>query len=259
MHGSGQGVRIPGGFLPGRSPVIIKFAPGPPPEGGQIHPAKMGGIDLRNSSGDGPEAPVAVNGAFCVWLMGLSASGKTTLAQLLAQALAQRGYKVEVLDGDIVRTTLSKGLGFTAGDRVTNLRRIAAMAQNLVDQQVVTIVAAICPYHAIRAEVRATISNYIEVYLNCPLEVCIRRDPKGLYRQALAGEIKHFTGIDDVFETPERPHIEVTTHGEPPEASLAHILRKLAALRHIPPDPAASPEPARDVPAPSWPSRELAR
>ena len=163
-----------------------------------------------------PEPPAAVNGAFCVWLMGLSASGKTTLAQLLAQALAQRGFKVEVLDGDIVRTTLSKGLGFTSGDRVTNLRRIAAMAQNLVHQQVVTIVAAICPYHAIREEVRATIGNYIEVYLNCPLEVCISRDPKGLYRQALAGEIQHFTGIDDVFETPVRPDIEVTTHGEDP-------------------------------------------
>ena len=202
-------------------------------------------MGLHNSSGDVPEPPAATNGAFCVWLMGLSASGKTTLAQLLARALSQRGFKVEVLDGDIVRTTLSKGLGFTSGDRVTNLRRIAAMAQNLVhQQQVVTIVAAICPYHAIREEVRATIGKYIEVYLNCPLEVCIRRDPKGLYRQALAGEIQHFTGIDDVFETPVRPDIEVKSHGEAPEASLAHILRRLAALQHISPEPAASPEKA---------------
>ncbi|MBU4234547.1 MAG: adenylyl-sulfate kinase [Proteobacteria bacterium] len=176
--------------------------------------------------------------------MGLSASGKTTLAQLLARALSQRGFKVEVLDGDIVRTTLSKGLGFTPGDRVTNLRRIAAMAQNLVHQQVVTIVAAICPYHAIREEVRSTIGNYIEVYLNCPLEVCIRRDPKGLYRKALAGEIQHFTGIDDVFDTPVRPDIEVITHGETPEASLARILRGIAALRHIAPEPAAPPKKA---------------
>ena len=214
---------------------------------------------MHNSSGDGPESPAAVNGAFCVWLMGLSASGKTTLAQLLAQALAQRGFKVEVLDGDIMRTTLSKGLGFTSGDRVTNLRRIAAMAQNLVHQQVVTIVAAICPYHEIREEVRATIGKYIEVYLNCPLEVCISRDPKGLYRQALAGEIQHFTGIDDVFDTPVRPDIEVTTHGEDPEASLARILRKLADLRHIAPEPAAPPEKASEAPAPLQLTRRFAR
>jgi adenylylsulfate kinase len=197
---------------------------------------------LHNSSGEVPDLPATVNGAFCVWLMGLSASGKTTLAQLLAQALSQRGFKVEVLDGDVVRTTLSKGLGFSSGDRVTNLRRIAARAQNLVHQRVVTIVAAICPYHAIREEVRATIGNYIEVYLDCPLEICISRDPKGLYRQALAGEIQHFTGIDDVFEPPVRPDIEVTTHGEAPEASLTRILRGLAALRHIAPEPAAPPE-----------------
>jgi adenylylsulfate kinase len=191
--------------------------------------------------------------------MGLSASGKTTLAQLLARALAQQGFKVEVLDGDIVRSTLSKGLGFTSADRVTNLRRIAAMAQNLVDQQVVTIVAAICPYHAIREEVRATIGKYIEVYLNCPLEICISRDPKGLYRQALAGEIQHFTGIGDVFETPLRPDIEVTTHREDPETSLARILRGLAALRHIAPQPAAPSEPTGEATAPTQPSRRLAR
>ena len=214
---------------------------------------------MRNSSGDMPESRAAANGAFCVWLMGLSASGKTTLAQMLGRALAQQGFKVEVLDGDVVRTTLSKGLGFSSGDRVTNLRRIAAMAHDLVDQQVVTIVAAICPYHAIREEVRATIGKYVEVYLNCPLEVCISRDPKGLYRQALAGEIQHFTGIDDVFETPVRPDIEVTTHREDPEASLARILSGLTALRHIAPQPAAPSEPTGEATAPPQPSRGLAR
>jgi adenylyl-sulfate kinase len=214
---------------------------------GLIQPRQVRTMDGQKSP---EEAPAAVNGAFCVWLMGLSASGKTTLAQMLAQALTQRGFTVEVLDGDIVRTTLSKGLGFSHGDRVTNLRRIAARAQDLVRRRVVTIVAAICPYHAIREEVRALIGEYVEVYLNCPLEVCISRDPKGLYRKALAGEIQHFTGIDDVFEAPVRPDIEVTTGAEAPEASLARILSRLAALRHIAPEAAAPREPGRAEAAP---------
>jgi adenylylsulfate kinase len=167
--------------------------------------------------------------------MGLSASGKTTLAQLLAQALRERGLTVEVLDGDIMRTTVSKGLGFTREDRETNLRRIALMAQKLVQQHVVTIVAAICPYQAIQTEVRSIIGEFVEIYLNCPLEVCISRDPKGLYRRALNGEIKLFTGIDDAFEPPRQPHIEVTTHAEHPEASLARILDGLESLRRIGP------------------------
>jgi adenylylsulfate kinase len=140
-----------------------------------------------------------------------------------------------------VRTTLSKGLGFTPKDRVTNLLRIAVKAQNLIHQQIVTIVAAICPYHAIREEVRAIIGNYVEVYLNCPLEVCVSRDPKGLYRKALAGEIQNFTGIDDIFETPVRPDIEVMTYTENPMESLARILHGLMALRHISPEIAALP------------------
>jgi adenylyl-sulfate kinase len=197
---------------------------------------------LSNLPEDVLEKSAAGNGAFCVWLMGLSASGKTTLAQMLARALTQRGLKVEVLDGDMVRTTLSRGLGFTPGDRKTNLRRIAAMAQSLVSQEVVTIVAAICPYHAIREEVRTIIGEYVEVYLNCPLEVCISRDPKGLYRKALAGKIQHFTGIDDVFETPMRPDIEVATHTEDSEESLALILRSLEGLRRLSPEPAPHPK-----------------
>lgn len=181
------------------------------------------------------------NGAFCVWLTGLSASGKTTLARLLGEALTQRGFKIEILDGDIVRSTLSKGLGFGHEDRETNMRRIARMAHNLVRQQVVTIVAAICPYHAIREEVRSIIGEFVEIYVNCPLEVCISRDPKGLYRKALAGEIQNFTGIGDVFDTPVRPEIEVTTHIESPEASLTRILGGLERLRRISPEPAPPP------------------
>ena len=213
---------------------------------------------MNNSLEDVSEKSADQNGAFCVWLMGLSASGKTTLAQLLAQALTQRGLTVAVLDGDVVRTTLSKGLGFTPQDRVINLRRIAARAQDLVRQQIVTIVAAICPYHAIREEVRGIIGECVEVFLNCPLEVCISRDPKGLYRKALAGEIQHFTGIDDVFETPVRPDIEVTTHLENPEESLVRILRGLQALRHISSETAAAPHEEGEEPKPPQPSFSLA-
>ena len=214
---------------------------------------------MHNLPEDVLEKSAAGNGAFCVWLMGLSASGKTTLAQMLARALTQRGLKVEVLDGDMVRTTLSKGLGFTPGDRVTNLRRIAAMAQSLISQKVVTIVAAICPYHAIREEVRTIIGEYVEVYLNCPLEVCISRDPKGLYRKALAGEIQHFTGIDDVFETPRRPDIEVATHTEDSEESLALILRSLEGLRRLSPETAPHPKTENEEQEQSKPAMEFPR
>lgn len=193
---------------------------------------------MPNILGTAPEKPAAGNGAFCVWLTGLSASGKTTLARLLGEALTQRGFKIEILDGDIVRTTLSKGLGFSQGDRETNMRRIAGMAQNLVRQQIVTIVAAICPYHAIREEVRSIIGEFVEVYVNCPISVCISRDPKGLYQRALSGEILNFTGIGDVFETPVRPEIEIMTHADPPEASLTRILGGLERLRRISPEPA---------------------
>ena len=215
-------------------------------------------MDLPNSPEDVSEQPAAANRAFCAWLMGLSASGKTTLAQLLARALTQRGFKVEILDGDIVRNTLNKGLGFTPEDRVTNLRHIAAMAQNLVRQQVVTIVAAICPYHAIREEVRAIIDNYVEVYLNCPLEVCVSRDPKGLYRQALAGEIKNFTGIDDIFETPVRPDIEVMTSNEDPQESLSRILHGLVTLGHISPETVAPPREESETEISPLPSMRFA-
>lgn len=183
--------------------------------------------------GEGPEKTALAPAAFCVWLTGLSASGKTTLARLLGEVLTQQGFKIEILDGDVVRSTLSKGLGFSQQDRETNMRRIAGMAQDLVRQQVVTIVAAICPYHAIREEVRSIIGEFVEVYVNCPLAVCISRDPKGLYRKALSGEIQNFTGIGDIFETPVRPEIEVATHTETPEESLTRILDGLAKLKRI--------------------------
>jgi adenylyl-sulfate kinase len=175
-----------------------------------------------------------MNKGFCLWLMGLSASGKTTLARLLLQELERRGFQVEVLDGDQVRSNLSRDLGFTPRDRETNLRRIALVTRLLVRHGVVVVVAAICPYENMRREVRAEIGEFVEVYLDCPLEVCIRRDPKGLYRRALAGEIEHFTGLDDPFETPARPEIVVRTDTETPRESLRRILAVLEAKGIIP-------------------------
>jgi adenylylsulfate kinase len=175
------------------------------------------------------------NKGFCIWLMGLSASGKTTLAHLLKKKLVDWGLIIEVLDGDVVRSTISKELGFTRSDRETHLRRIASMVKSLIDQQIIVIVAAICPYQTIREELRFQIGDFVEVYLNCPIEICIQRDPKGLYRKALAGKIKNFTGIDDPFETPYRPEIVIKTDEESPDESLERLLVGLKALKRFPP------------------------
>jgi len=174
------------------------------------------------------------NQGFCLWLMGLSASGKTTLAGLLKEALGQRGLRVEVLDGEVMRSTISRGLGFSRGDRETHLRRLASVAKQLIGPQIVVVVAAICPFQHIREEVRAEIGEFVEVYLDCPVEVCIERDPKGLYAKALAGEIDNFTGINHPFEPPVRPDIVVRTAEETPAASLSRILQGLEALKRIP-------------------------
>lgn len=170
-------------------------------------------------------------------MTGLSASGKTTLARLLEGDLLERGLKVEVLDGEEVRTTLSKGLGFSRADRETNIRRIAFVASLLVRNGVAVVAAAISPYQSIRQEARERIGEFLEVFLDCPLEVCIERDPKGLYEKALAGEIKNFTGVDDPFEVPERPEVILRTHEEAPEESLARLLRTLEILGRIPAGP----------------------
>ncbi|MBW2062008.1 MAG: adenylyl-sulfate kinase [Deltaproteobacteria bacterium] len=171
---------------------------------------------------------------FCVWFTGLSASGKTTLSRLLQETLLERGLLVEILDGDIIRKNLSKGLGFSREDRNTNIRRIGFVAHLLARNGVAVIVAAISPYQSARDEVRAEIGDFVEVFLDCPLEICVERDPKGLYRKALAGEIKHFTGIDDPYEVPENPEVVVRTHEESPEDGLARIIRTLENLGRIP-------------------------
>ena len=170
-----------------------------------------------------------------VWTTGLSGSGKTTIARELEKQLRARGVKVEILDGDIVRTNLSKGLGFTKEDRDTNIRRIGYVAKLLARSGACAITAAISPYRATRDEQRAQIGRFVEVYCRCPIAVLTARDPKGLYRRALAGEIKHFTGIDDPYEPPESPDVVVATDTESKEESLDRIVRKIEALGYLPP------------------------
>jgi len=170
-----------------------------------------------------------------VWFTGLSGAGKTTLAKAVYNELKQQGYKVELLDGDVVRQYLSKGLGFSKEDRDENIRRIGFVADLLTRNGVITLVAAISPYRATREEVRKQIGDFVEVYVNAPLEVCEERDVKGLYKKARVGEIKNFTGIDDPYEPPLNPEVECRTDQESIEESVQKVLRKLEELGYLTP------------------------
>ncbi|TAD79379.1 MAG: adenylyl-sulfate kinase [Oscillatoriales cyanobacterium] len=170
-----------------------------------------------------------------IWLTGLSGAGKTTIAQALAETLRSRGLPVEVLDGDLVRQYLSKGLGFSKEDRDENIRRIGFVAQLLARNGVYTIVSAISPYREVRREVRSMIERFVEVYVNAPLAVCESRDVKGLYAKARAGMIRGFTGIDDPYEAPERAEVECRTDRDELPACVEQILSQLQALGYLPP------------------------
>ena len=171
---------------------------------------------------------------FTIWFTGLSGAGKSTLARKLEGVLLERGHNVEVLDGDEVRENLSKGLGFSKEDRDTNIRRIGYVCRLLSRNGTIAISAAISPYAEIRDEVRAGINRFVEVYVECPIDVLTDRDVKGLYKKALAGEIKNFTGISDPYEAPEKPEIVVNTAKESEEESLNNILTTLEVLGYIP-------------------------
>ena len=160
---------------------------------------------------------------FTVWFTGMSGAGKSTLAHLLEERLRAAGAKVEILDGDVVRTHLSKGLGFSKEDRDENIRRIGFVCELLSRNGVIAIAAAISPYRAVREEVRARLADFVEVYVECPVAVLAERDVKGLYKKALAGEIPHFTGISDPYEPPAAPEVTVNSAAETVEASLQRI------------------------------------
>jgi adenylyl-sulfate kinase len=168
---------------------------------------------------------------FTIWFTGLSGAGKSTISAIVAQELRERGHKVEVLDGDVVRTHLSKGLGFSREDRDTNIRRIGWVCQVLTRNDVVAIAAAISPYRAVRDEVREQVGRFVEVYVECPIEQLAERDIKGLYKKALAGEIDNFTGVSDPYEPPLNPEVVCYSDGrETPDQSAAKVIAKLEEL-----------------------------
>ena len=168
-----------------------------------------------------------------IWFTGLSGAGKTTINTAFREKLQTQGYKFEVLDGDIVRENLTKGLGFSKEDRDENIRRIGFVAHLLTRNDVIVLVSAISPYREIRDEVRGKIGEFVEVYVNAPLEVCEARDVKGLYQRARAGEIKSFTGIDDPYEPPLNPEVECRTDLEDLEESVSKVFAKLEELGYF--------------------------
>jgi adenylyl-sulfate kinase len=188
-----------------------------------IHFASDGTVRRNISAGEGPQPQKNGHKGFTLWFTGLSGAGKSTLSQAVANRLRQYGAEVELLDGDQVRTRLSKGLGYSKADRDENIRRIGFVCELLSSHGVIAIAAAISPYRALREEVRARIPNFVEVFVDCPISVLTERDSKGLYKKALTGEITNFTGISDPYEPPLSPALRVDTSLETPKQSLERI------------------------------------
>ena len=187
---------------------------------------------------------------FTLWFTGLPCSGKSTLAELLAEEFKSRGRFVEIMDGDEVRKHLTKGLGFSREDRDENIRRIGYVCRLLSRNGVIAIAAAISPFRAIRDEVRAGHqSSFIEIYVDTPLELCIQRDVKGMYKTAIAGEMKNFTGISDPYEPPTSPEIVIQTAKENAQKSCAQILSALEQRGLLAPEilPSYTPEEAEKI------------
>jgi adenylyl-sulfate kinase len=185
----------------------------------------------------------AMTSGFTIWFTGLSGSGKSTISEIVEHELRERGHKVEVLDGDVVRTHLSKGLGFSKEDRDTNIRRIGWVCEMLTRNDVVAIAAAISPYRDVRDEIRDKIGRFVEVYVEAPIDVLAERDVKGLYKKALAGELASFTGVSDPYEPPINPEVTCYSDGrETPDQSAQKLLAKLDELGYSrPPSDAPGP------------------
>jgi len=179
---------------------------------------------------------------FVLWFTGLSGSGKTTISQLVVAELRRRGIRIEVLDGDLVRTNLSKGLGFSKEDRDTNILRVGFVANLLARNGLAACCACISPYAEIRRRVRSQVEadggRFVEIYMDTPIAECMRRDAKGLYKKALAGEIRNFTGVDDPYEPPAMPEIAVATCDLSPQEAAAAILAYLEQHGLLPKAPA---------------------
>ena len=172
---------------------------------------------------------------FTLWFTGLSGAGKTTIGNMIMERLSASGAKVEILDGDVVRTNLSVGLGFSKEDRDTNVRRIGFVSELLARNGVICIVAAISPYKAIRDEIREKHENFVEVFASCELDALIERDVKGLYKMALAGRIENFTGVSDPYEPPIDPEIVFRSDFETPESSADKVWDRLVEMNLISP------------------------
>jgi adenylyl-sulfate kinase len=171
---------------------------------------------------------------FVLWMTGLSGAGKTTIALILEKELRARGVKIERLDGDVVRESLTRDLGFSKEDRDKNIERVTFVAKLLSRNGVGCICSFISPYQAVRDQVRANTTNFLEVFVDAPLQVVMDRDVKGLYKKAIAGEIPNFTGISDPFEAPSQPDIHIHTDQETPAESAQRIIDRLEESGFIP-------------------------
>lgn len=191
------------------------------------------GIEARNQCTTADGMGERKGKGFTLWFTGLSGAGKSTISAIVEQKLRQRGLLVELLDGDEVREHLSKGLGFSREDRNTNVRRIGYVAKLLSRNGVAVVTAAISPYRQVRDEVRAQHKDFIEVYVKTPLETCVQRDVKGLYKKALSGEIPLFTGVSDPYEEPVNPELVIETAGEGPEESAAKVIGALEQMGYL--------------------------